>query len=94
MYLYNAGFFLETEEYLICTINALARTSYHPVGTCKMGPSNDKEAVVDSRLKVYVIKGLRVIDASIMPTIVSGNTNAHAIMIWEKGSDLIKEDWK
>ena len=87
-------YFLETEEYLICTIKALALTSYHPVGTCKMGPSNDKEAVVDSRLKVYGIKGLRVIDASIMPTIVSGNTNAPAIMIGENGSDLIKEDWK
>ena len=87
-------YFLETEEYLICTIKALAQTLYHPVGTCKMGPSNDKEAVVDSRLKVYGIKGLRVIDASIMPTIVSGNTNAPAIMIGEKGSDLIKEDWK
>ena len=59
-----------------------------------MGPIHDKEAVVDSKLKVHGLKGLRVIDASIMPTIVSGNINAPTIMIGEKGSDLIKEDWE
>lgn len=58
-----------------------------------MGPTEDPEAVVDPRLRVYGIQGLRVIDASIMPNIVSGNTNAPVIMIGEKGSDLIKEDW-
>lgn len=68
-------------------------TIYHPVGTCKMGPKWDKGAVVDPRLRVYGVGGLRVIDASIMPTIPSGNTNAPAIMVGEKGADLVKEDW-
>ena len=68
-------------------------TIYHPAGTCKMGPEWDSDAVVDPRLRVYGVKGLRVIDASIMPTIASGNTNAPTIMIGEKGADLVKEDW-
>ena len=58
-----------------------------------MGPEWDPDAVVDPRLRIYGVKGLRVIDASIMPTIVSGNTNAPVIMIGEKGADLVKEDW-
>jgi choline dehydrogenase len=65
-------------------------TTYHPIGTCKMGIDSDPMAVVDDQLRVRGIGGLRVIDASIMPTVISGNTNAAVIMIAEKGADMIK----
>lgn len=71
-------------------IRKTVETLYHPVGTCKMG--NDERSVVDQRLRLFGIKGLRVADASIMPTIITGNTNAACIMIGEKASDLVLKD--
>jgi choline dehydrogenase-like flavoprotein len=80
----------ESDEALHERLEELAETSCHAVGTCKMGI--DDTAVVDPRLRVKGVSGLRVVDASIMPTLVSGNTNAPAIMIGEKGAAMILED--
>lgn len=83
---------VQSDDTLRAFIRANARTVYHPVGTCAMGTG--PSAVVDARLRVHGVKRLRVVDASIMPTIVSGNTNAPAIMIAEKAADMILEDRK
>ena len=79
-----------SDAYWECFIRHLATTVYHPAGTCKMGSVGDKTTVVDPQLKVKGIQNLRVADASIMPNIVSGNTNAPVIMIGEKAADLIR----
>ena len=84
---YVPGYQYDTDEQLEEAVRKYSQTIYHPAGTCKMG--NDKNAVVDAELKVHGFGKLRVVDASIMPEIVSGNTNAPAIMIAEKASDMI-----
>lgn len=76
-----------------CLARYYSQTIYHPVGTCKMAPDGDPFGVVDPRLRVRGLRGLRVIDASVMPTIPTGNTNAPTLMIAERGADIIKEDW-
>uniref|UniRef100_A0A8D8CXV0 Glucose dehydrogenase [FAD, quinone] n=2 Tax=Culex pipiens TaxID=7175 RepID=A0A8D8CXV0_CULPI len=84
----------DSDLYWDCYIRHMSTSFYHPVGTAKMGPVSDPNAVVDSKLRVYGVKGLRVVDASIMPKITSGNTNAPTIMIAEKASDLIKMEYQ
>lgn len=82
----------ESDDELMAFARQYAGTIYHPTGTCKMGPASDRLAVVDERLKVHGTQGLRVADASIMPTLVSGNTNAPCVMIGEKAAVMIAED--
>ena len=85
---YCPGKDIQTEEALADYVRKSAETVYHPVGTCKMG--NDAMAVVDDQLRVHGVQGLRVVDASIMPTLIGGNTNATTIMIAEKAADLLR----
>jgi choline dehydrogenase-like flavoprotein len=80
----------QSDQEIVQFIRSHADTIYHPVGTCRMGPGETD--VVDSRLRVRGIAGLRVVDASIMPRIVSGNTNAPIVMIAEKAADMIRQD--
>jgi choline dehydrogenase-like flavoprotein len=81
---------VQSDEELAKAAGDIATTIFHPIGTCKMG--DDKDAVVDPRLRVHGIGGLRVVDASIMPTITSGNTNSPVIMIAEKAAEMLQED--
>ncbi|XP_023246417.1 glucose dehydrogenase [FAD, quinone]-like [Copidosoma floridanum] len=87
-----AAYPTDSREYWECNMRYTTSTAYHPTGSCKMGP-NSKHSVVDNHLKVHGVEGLRVIDASIMPEITSGNTHAPVLMIAEKGADMIKKEW-
>ena len=86
------GAAVRTDEDLLADFRDRADTVYHPVGTCAMGPDAGT-AVVDARLRVHGISGLRVIDAAVFPTLTSGNTNAPTVMVAEKGADMVRQDW-
>ncbi|KAJ8727993.1 hypothetical protein PYW08_016378 [Mythimna loreyi] len=85
-------FELDSIDYWKCVCKEMVLSIYHPVGTCQMGP-NPETSVVSSRLKVHGVNNLRVIDASIMPTLTSGNTNAPTGMVGERGAELVLEDY-
>ena len=87
---YRPGKEAKSDEDLLEFARNYGATIFHPSGTCKMG--SDPMAVVDSRLLVHGVQGLRVVDCSIMPTLVSGNTHAPVVMIAEKGADMIMTD--
>ena len=89
---YEPGPDLDNDEALLEWIRRRAGSIFHPVGTCAMGPDSDPMAVLDARLRVRGVKGLRVVDGAAMPRVVSANTNAPIIMMAEKAADLIKEE--
>ncbi|KAI8045070.1 glucose dehydrogenase [FAD, quinone] [Drosophila gunungcola] len=83
-----------SEEYWRCCLRRYGSSLQHQSGTCKMGPATDKSSVVDAQLRVHGIRGLRVVDASVLPNVPAGHTNAVVIMVAEKASDMIKDAWR
>jgi choline dehydrogenase len=91
---FKPGLQYNTDEELAQAAGAIGTTIFHPVGTCRMGRADDRNAVVDSQLRVIGVAGLRVVDASVMPFITAGNTNSPTIMIAEKAAQMIHSAWK
>ncbi|XP_055603012.1 glucose dehydrogenase [FAD, quinone]-like [Uranotaenia lowii] len=87
------GFSIETDDFWDCFMKHYIVSAYHIAGTCKMGPDGDASAVVNPELKVRGIKGLRVVDASVMPSPIAGHPNAAVFMIAEKAADMVKSSW-
>ena len=86
----NEVLIIHDPDGIAAEMRASSDTEYHPVGTCRMGPASDASAVVGADLRVHGVEGLRVADASIMPRITTGNTNAPTIMIGEKCAALVR----
>jgi len=84
----------QSVEQLVEAAGQIGTTIFHPVSTCRMGPDGDQNAVVDTQLRVRGVRGLRVVDASVMPLITSGNTNAPTVMMAEKAADMITQHWQ
>jgi choline dehydrogenase len=91
---FKPGVQFQSDDELAKAAGDVGTTIFHPVGTCRMGVASDPGAVVDSRLRVIGLEQLRVVDASIMPTITSGNTNSPTVMISERGAEMIRADRK
>ena len=85
---------VQSDEEILEFVRRNAETIYHPVGTCRMGALNDPDSVVDEYLKVKGVTSLRVVDASVMPSLIGGNTNAPTVMIAERAAEFIKQDYK
>ena len=91
---FRPGASVQSDDEMLASARALGTTIFHPVGTAKMGVAADAGAVVDQRLRVFGIERLRIADASVMPTITSGNTNSPTMMIADKAAVMVEEDWR
>jgi len=89
---FRPGDVVQSDDEILHFCREYGATIFHPSGTAKMGPASDPLAVVDERLRVHGVAGLRVVDCSVMPTLVSGNTNVPVVMMAERAADFIRED--